>query len=119
MGAARDPVPLPQGQHGVRRLLPSGQLLGVDAGGGQGEPGGLRQEGGRGHGGHVGAEGEDGGVQRLQGLLPQLVERGGAHLATAAASLMAPGRLELLEQEGCISRVLQGKDTETEGCKRL
>ena len=58
-------------------------------------------------------------MEGLQGLPPQLVERRGAHLATADASFIAPRCLELLEQEGCISRVLWSKRTEERGFNKI
>lgn len=45
-------------------------------------------------------------MEPLQGLLSQLVERRGANVATAGAGFVARGSLELLKQEGRISRVL-------------
>lgn len=116
----RGPAPLHQGQRRAGGRLAFGELLRADAGGRPSESNWLRQEGGGGSGGgggrcrHVGAEGEDGSVQRPQGLLPQLVERRGAHLATAATSLVARWCLELLEEEGCISWILQGEETRQE-----
>lgn len=104
-------VPLPQGQDRMRSWLAFGQLFCMDTGGRHGESSRLWYKRCSGHGGDVRADGEDGSVKRLQGLLPQLVERGAAHLATADTSFMAPRCLKLLKQEGCISRVLQSKHT--------
>lgn len=73
---------------------------------------GLPSEGGGRQSGHVVAQDQGRGAYCLQGLLPQLVEGSRTHLA---ASIMAPRHLELVEDEGCVARVLQRKHTEGVG----
>lgn len=54
-------------------------------------------------------------MERLQGLLPQLVQRRRANLATADTRLVAPRCLELFKEKSCISRVLHREHTHTRG----
>lgn len=97
------PMPLSKDTVG----LSFGRLFCMDTGGWHCESRRLWQKWCSGQGCHVWGEGEDRRMQHLQRLLPQLVERCGAHLAAADTGFMAPRCLELLKQKSCIFRVLQ------------
>lgn len=105
LGPAWYHVALPYWQDRVGRGLTFREMLCLDAGGWRSESRRLRDKRCVGQSSHVGAEGQDRSMERLQGLLPQLTERCSANLATSR--FVIPRCLKLLEQEGCISGVLQ------------